>query len=94
MSNDVDRYSVWWDFPNKCTSPRERNQGEYSEDTRGGSEAEVTPYPHTSEENEESCKSKDPLIPFDIDGRMPISLRLTCSKQKALKMPLMQTGRG
>jgi hypothetical protein len=34
------------------------------------------------------------LAHFDIDGKMPISLRMTCSKQKALKMPLMQAGRG
>lgn len=35
------------------------------------------------------------LAPFDIDGKVPISLGLTCCcKQMALQMPSMQAGRG
>ena len=38
---------------------------------------------------------KTPWTPFDIDGKVTISLGLTCChKQKALKMSLMQVGRG
>jgi len=38
--------------------------------------------------------SRDLSTPFDTHGKMPVSLRLTCSKQKAVKMPLVQAGRG
>jgi hypothetical protein len=38
--------------------------------------------------------SRDLSTPCDTDGKMPVSLRLTCSKQKAVKMPLVQAGRG
>lgn len=38
---------------------------------------------------------KTPLTTFDIDGKVTVSLGLTCChKQKALKMPLMQAGGG
>lgn len=32
--------------------------------------------------------------PFDTDGKMPVSRRPTCSKHKAVEMPLVQAGRG
>lgn len=41
----------------------------------------------------ERPKQRDCYTPFDTDGKMPVSRRLTCSKHKAVEMPLVQAGR-
>lgn len=37
----------------------------------------------------EHPKQRDHSTPVDTDGKMPVSRRLTCSKQKAVEMPLV-----
>ena len=64
------------------------------EATRGVWEVEGTVAP-APQRGIRRILSKDPLTPFDIDGKMPISLGLTCSsKWKILKMPLNAGRRG
>lgn len=73
------------------THPEETNQGEYGQHTRGhwrsvggGGHSPLPPH-----RGIRRILSNDPFTPFDIDGKMPISLGLTCSsKRKILKMPL------